>query len=102
MVNGIPGPQTLQSQWTRSASGIAPHQSLSPSGLESEWVETGDKMYVPRLDPGTYRFQAETLDRMSGQVSAIIEIAFRIHSALVARAEPAGRAGGPPPPRYCW
>ena len=48
-------------------------------GLESEWVETGDKIVrYPRLDPGTYRFQAETLDRMSGQVSAISEIAFRI------------------------
>jgi diguanylate cyclase (GGDEF)-like protein len=48
-------------------------------GLETEWVETGDKIVrYPRLDPGTYRFQAETLDKMSGQVSAISEISFRI------------------------
>jgi diguanylate cyclase (GGDEF)-like protein len=48
-------------------------------GLETDWVETGDKIVrYPRLDPGTYRFQAETLDRMSGQVSAISETAFRI------------------------
>jgi diguanylate cyclase (GGDEF)-like protein len=48
-------------------------------GLESEWVETGDKIVrYPRLDPGTYRFQAQTVDRMSGAVSAVSEIAFRI------------------------
>jgi len=55
-----------------------PHP-LSPAGLESEWVETGDKIVrYPRLDPGTYRFQAQTVDRMSGAVSAVSEIAFRI------------------------
>jgi diguanylate cyclase (GGDEF)-like protein len=48
-------------------------------GLESDWVETGDKIVrYPRLDPGTYRFQAETVDTMSGTVSAVSEIVFRI------------------------
>ena len=48
-------------------------------GLESDWVETGDKIVrYPRLEPGTYRFQAETLDKMTGAVSGISEIAFRI------------------------
>jgi diguanylate cyclase (GGDEF)-like protein len=49
------------------------------AGLESDWVETGDRIVrYPRLDPGTYRFQAETVDTMSGTVSAVSEISFRV------------------------
>ena len=49
-------------------------------GLESDWVETGDKIIrYPRLDPGTYHFQAQTVDRMNGAVSPVTEIAFRIN-----------------------
>jgi diguanylate cyclase (GGDEF)-like protein len=49
------------------------------SGLESEWVETGDKVVrYPRLDPGTYLFEAQTVDRMTGVVSPVSELSFRI------------------------
>lgn len=47
-------------------------------GLESEWVETGERtMRYPRLEPGRYRFQAESVDQ-SGAESAAAEINFRI------------------------
>jgi diguanylate cyclase (GGDEF)-like protein len=48
-------------------------------GLEPDWVETEDKIIrYPRLDPGTYHFQAQTVDRATGVVSPVSEIAFRI------------------------
>jgi diguanylate cyclase (GGDEF)-like protein len=48
-------------------------------GLESEWVETNEEtVRYPRLDPGSYRFQAETVDANDGVVSSIAEIDFRI------------------------
>lgn len=47
-------------------------------GLETEWVETGvGTVRYPRLEPGRYLFQAETVDE-SGAVSALTEINFRI------------------------
>jgi len=47
-------------------------------GLESDWVETAEQsVRYPRLDPGTYRFQAETVDGTGG-VSRVEEITFRI------------------------
>ena len=48
-------------------------------GLESEWIETAEKsIRYPRMDPGTYRFQAMSVDASSGAVSAMEEISFRI------------------------
>ena len=48
-------------------------------GLESDWVETSDEnVRYPRLEPGSYRFQAQTIDVNGGAVSPIKEIAFRI------------------------
>ncbi len=48
-------------------------------GLESDWVETSDEnVRYPRLEPGDYRFQAETVDVTGGAVSAVKEIDFRI------------------------
>ena len=48
-------------------------------GLESDWVETADELVrYPRLEPGNYRFQAETVEVTGGAVSAIREIDFRI------------------------
>jgi diguanylate cyclase (GGDEF)-like protein len=48
-------------------------------GLESEWVETRERdVRYPRLEPGTYRFQAETVDATGGAVSSVAEINFRI------------------------
>ncbi len=48
-------------------------------GLESEWVETAEEtLRYPRLDPGSYRFQAEAVDASDGAVSPIAEIDFRI------------------------
>jgi diguanylate cyclase (GGDEF)-like protein len=48
-------------------------------GLESEWVETAEsKVRYPRLAPGNYLFQAETMDGSGDLVSPVSEIAFRI------------------------
>jgi diguanylate cyclase (GGDEF)-like protein len=48
-------------------------------GLEPDWVETQDKVVrYPRLEPGAYRFQAETVDPISGAASGVSEMAFRI------------------------
>jgi diguanylate cyclase (GGDEF)-like protein len=48
-------------------------------GLESDWVETAERnVRYPRLEPGRYRFQAETVDGAGGAVSAVQEINFRI------------------------
>lgn len=48
-------------------------------GLESDWVETAEEnVRYPRLDPGSYRFQAEAVDVAGGAVSAVKEIDFRI------------------------
>lgn len=48
-------------------------------GLETEWVETGERtIRYPRLEPGRYRFQAESVDESDGAVSAAAEINFRI------------------------
>jgi diguanylate cyclase (GGDEF)-like protein len=48
-------------------------------GLESEWVETTEEdVRYPRLEPGSYRLQAETVDVSSGSVSAVREVDFRI------------------------
>ncbi len=47
-------------------------------GLEWDWVETTESsVRYPRLEPGTYRFQAETVDG-SGGVSPVAQITFRI------------------------
>jgi diguanylate cyclase (GGDEF)-like protein len=48
-------------------------------GLESEWIETKQEtLRYPRLDPGSYRFQAETVDVNEGATSQIAEIDFQI------------------------
>ncbi|MGA7339939.1 MAG: diguanylate cyclase [Terracidiphilus sp.] len=48
-------------------------------GLESEWVETNEEtLRYARLDPGSYRFQAETIDGSGGAISKIAEVDFRI------------------------
>jgi len=48
-------------------------------GLETDWVETAEEnVRYARLDPGSYRFQAETVDVTGGAVSPVREIAFRI------------------------
>jgi len=48
-------------------------------GLESEWVQTREpSVRYPRLAPGAYRFQAETMDETDGAVSSLAEIDFRI------------------------
>ncbi len=48
-------------------------------GLEPEWVETDEaNLRYPRLAPGDYRFQAETVDVTGSKSSAIVEINFRI------------------------
>jgi diguanylate cyclase (GGDEF)-like protein len=48
-------------------------------GLEPEWVDTADEMLrYPRLEPGTYRFQATTVDDSGDRVSQIQEVDFRI------------------------
>lgn len=48
-------------------------------GLESEWVETNQEtLRYPRLDPGKYRFQAQTVGADDGAASPIAEIDFRI------------------------
>jgi diguanylate cyclase (GGDEF)-like protein len=48
-------------------------------GLESEWIETKQEtLRYPRLDPGSYRFQAETVDVNSGATSEIAEVNFQI------------------------
>jgi diguanylate cyclase (GGDEF)-like protein len=48
-------------------------------GLEPEWVETAEEdVRYPRLNPGSYRFQAETVDETGETASAVKEIAFRI------------------------
>ena len=48
-------------------------------GLESEWEDTADEdVRYPRLNPGTYSFQAETVDVTGGAASAVKQIDFRI------------------------
>ena len=48
-------------------------------GLDSDWVESSDENFrYPRLEPGNYRFQAETVDVTGGAVSPVKEIDFRI------------------------
>jgi diguanylate cyclase (GGDEF)-like protein len=48
-------------------------------GLETDWVETSEEnVRYPRLDPGSYRFQAETVDVTDGVTSAVEEIDLRI------------------------
>jgi diguanylate cyclase (GGDEF)-like protein len=48
-------------------------------GLESEWVETAERtVRYARLEPGSYLFQAETMDGAGGLVSPVSEIAFHI------------------------
>jgi diguanylate cyclase (GGDEF)-like protein len=48
-------------------------------GLEEEWVETAQEdVRYPRLEPGSYQFQAEAVDVGGGAVSPIKEIDFTI------------------------
>ena len=48
-------------------------------GLEPNWVETTEEnVRYPRLDPGNYRFQAETVDTTGGSASEFNEVDFRI------------------------
>ena len=48
-------------------------------GLEPNWVETTDEnVRYPRLDPGSYRFQAETVDTTGDAASEVHEVDFRI------------------------
>lgn len=48
-------------------------------GLESDWVTTPtEQVRYPRLEPGRYRFQAQTVDVIEGRASSIAEIDFRI------------------------
>jgi diguanylate cyclase (GGDEF)-like protein len=48
-------------------------------GLESEWVETPQEtIRYARLEPGSYRFQALTVDANGGAVSTVEEVDFRI------------------------
>jgi diguanylate cyclase (GGDEF)-like protein len=48
-------------------------------GLETEWVETADRrVRYPRLEPGAYRFQAAAVDDVSGAISPIEVISFRV------------------------
>ncbi len=48
-------------------------------GLESDWVETSDEnLRYPRLEPGRYSFQAETVDETGGNASAVSEVSFSI------------------------
>jgi diguanylate cyclase (GGDEF)-like protein len=48
-------------------------------GLEQDWVQTAEEnVRYPRLAPGSYRFQAESIDVTNGAVSPVSEIDFRI------------------------
>ncbi|MGB6691313.1 MAG: diguanylate cyclase [Terracidiphilus sp.] len=48
-------------------------------GLESNWVETLERnVRYAQLDPGAYRFEAETVDAETGAASAIEAMSFRI------------------------
>jgi len=48
-------------------------------GLETDWVETPDRsVRYARLEPGSYRFQAMTVDGATGAVSPVAEISFLI------------------------
>jgi diguanylate cyclase (GGDEF)-like protein len=48
-------------------------------GLETEWVDTGDRtVRYAHLDPGSYRFELETVDESGELVSPVSAIAFRI------------------------
>ena len=48
-------------------------------GLESDWVETAEEtLRYPRLAPGYYVFQAETVDVTGAAVSPLVEFAFTV------------------------
>jgi len=48
-------------------------------GMESDWVETSERnLRYTRLDPGAYRFQAETVDETTGAISPVAETSFVI------------------------
>jgi diguanylate cyclase (GGDEF)-like protein len=48
-------------------------------GLEEDWVETDEEnVRYPRLEPGSYRFQAELVDAVGGASSGVAELNFRI------------------------
>jgi diguanylate cyclase (GGDEF)-like protein len=48
-------------------------------GLESDWIETTERIVrYPQLNPGRYRFEAETVDVGTGAASAVTAISFRL------------------------
>lgn len=48
-------------------------------GLEPDWVETAEEdVRYARLEPGTYRFQVQTVSTSDGASSPVTEIRFRI------------------------
>jgi diguanylate cyclase (GGDEF)-like protein len=50
-------------------------------GLEPDWVETSESsVRYPRLSPGSYRFEAESVDISTGEASPARVAAFRITS----------------------